>query len=179
MGHRHRRRKKKFKTVTVTECFYANDTPMHPSFYITKDEDGKEWLHTKEGGGCVTVTEVDTQRGRIDDIVNGVQPLEAVTIGGVKPDKNNYLLNMLGAVSIQDKDALMPANIKLGDKELTPSTVFLQNDMETYKNAIEENFAADRTRITAIEDGTNNSTNCLSQHNHRKQGWLLQQSRVT
>ena len=25
--------------------------------------------------------------------------------------------------------------------------------MEIYKNAIEENFAVDRTRITAIEDG--------------------------
>ena len=54
-------------------------------------------------------------------------------------------------MSIQDKDALMPAKIKFGDNELTPSTVFLQSDMEAYKNAIEENFVADRTRITAIK----------------------------
>ena len=48
----------------------------------------------------------------------------------------------------------MPAKIKFGDNELTPSTVFLQSDMEAYKNAIEEKFVADRTRITAIKDGT-------------------------
>ena len=62
----------------------------------------------------------------------------------------------------------MPAKIKLGDKELTPSTVFLQSDMEAYKNTIEENFAADRAGLQQSRMVQNHSRRCLSQHNHRK-----------
>ena len=67
---------------------------MHPSFYITKTKVGKNGC-TQRKVVDVLLSQKLTQRGKIDDIVNSVQPLEAVTIGGVKPDKNNYLLNML------------------------------------------------------------------------------------
>ena len=149
---------------------------MHPSFYITKTKVGKNGC-TQRKVVDVLLSQKLTQRGKIDDIVNSVQPLEAVTIGGVKPDKNNYLLNILGAVSIQDKDALMPAKIKLVIRSSLHQLSFYRVTWKYTRMQLKKTLQLTGQGLQQSRMVQNHSRRCLSRYNHRKQGWPLQQSK--
>ena len=106
---------------------YANKTQIQPLLYLTKDADGKTWLHSKEAGGgnCANVDELNAVGTRVAAIENGTKSLTALTVNKERK-AGDCEVEVCGAINVTadsqgEKGTIKCTKIAVGGADNVPA----------------------------------------------------------
>ena len=106
---------------------YANNTQIQPLLYLTKDADGRTWLHSKEAGkgNCANTDELDAVGTRVAAIENGTKSLTALTVNKERK-AGDCEVEVCGAINVTadsqgEKGTIKCTKIAVGGADNVPA----------------------------------------------------------
>ena len=106
---------------------YANKTQIQPLLYLTKDEDGKTWLHSKEAGkgDCPTNSDLTAVDTKVKAIENGTKNLPALTVNKERKE-GDCEVEVCGAINVTadskgEKGTVKCTKIAVGGADNVPA----------------------------------------------------------